>query len=193
MIVRKERKNNRRCPTFVLLVAISIDGKITNGTEEGSGWTSKEDKRIFHRELDRCDVAVMGRKTFQAIERPLTPRNRIVFSMQKTFSRSLPRRQAGAECEHVIQGDVGSLNRLIQKNEWGRIAIVGGTQVYDWFLEHDLVDEMYVTIEPVIFGSGRPFTETRFPTIKRFTLLSSKKLNKDGTSVLHYIAHKDQN
>ncbi|PIQ68847.1 MAG: hypothetical protein COV91_02120 [Candidatus Taylorbacteria bacterium CG11_big_fil_rev_8_21_14_0_20_46_11] len=179
MIVKKEKRNSRKRPTFVLLVAISIDGKITNGTKEGNGWTSKEDKRIFHQELDRCDVAVMGRKTFEAIERPLTPRNRIVFSMQKTFSRS-------SECEHVIPGDVRSLNRLIQKNAWGRIAIVGGTQVYDWFLEHDLIDEMYITIEPVIFGSGRPFTDTYHSLQKRFTLVSSKKLNKDDTLLLHY-------
>ena len=69
-------------------MAISLDGRITDGAEEGSEWTSREDKAFFHRELDRADVAVMGRKTFDAIVRPLTSRNRIVFSSSATFSHT---------------------------------------------------------------------------------------------------------
>ncbi len=72
----------------MLLAAVSLDGRITCGATEGSEWTSKEDKAFFQHELDRADALIMGRKTFEAIKRPLTPRNRIVFTRQHLFQCS---------------------------------------------------------------------------------------------------------
>lgn len=31
---------------FILIVAVSLDGRITQGTKEGTEWTSKEDQRF---------------------------------------------------------------------------------------------------------------------------------------------------
>ena len=175
---RKNVKGDKR-PTFVLLVAISIDGKITKGSKEGSEWTSKEDRTIFQRELYKCDATIMGRKTFEAIKRPLTPRNRIVFSHKKTFSHS-------AECENVFRGGAKELFALLDGKKWRRVAILGGTSIYDWFLKQNLVDEIYLTVEPVVFGAGKPFTASNHSIEQRFRLVSSKKLNEEGTILLHY-------
>lgn len=166
-------------PHFVLIAAMSLDGKITDGMKEGSEWTSKEDKKFFAHELDRVDAVVMGRKTFDAIKRPLTPRSRIVFSRQKTFRHS-------AECQNVFSGSAAELLRLLRKNRWNRIAIVGGTSIYDWFLARNLVDEMYLTLEPLVFGDGKPLSSKKLHLQKEFKLVSARKLNSQGTLLLHY-------
>ncbi len=168
-----------RQPNFILLAAISLDGKITTGRKEGSEWTSKEDKVFFRHELDRADAVVMGRKTFEAIKHPLTSRNRLVFSRRKIFSHS-------AECQNIFGGSAAELLRLLGQNGWHRIAIVGGTAIYDWFLKRDLVDEMYLTLEPLVFGNGKPLVSRRLNLPRKFRLASVKKLNARGTLLLHY-------
>ncbi len=190
------RKNIR--PKFVLFAAVSLDGRITAGKTEGSAWTSKEDKSFFQRELDRADVAVMGRKTFDAIRRPLTPRNRIVFTRssfaeQKLlgFTRSRPfcysqEQQNGQGATICFSGTRQGLLTVLHERGWHRVAIVGGTSIYDWFLKRNLVDEIYLTLEPVIFGSGKPLTAQSLTHLSRFKLASTKRLNRYGTLLLHY-------
>ena|SRR3989338_1173986 len=174
-------KGGRR-HTFVFVVAVSIDGRITQGRKEGSTWTSKEDKVFFQSELNRADAVVMGRKTFLAIKRPFTSRNRIVFTHNTT---SL---QTGV-CKDVVlfSGSEGRLFKLLNKKCWKRVAVVGGTSIYDWFLKRDIIDEIYLTIEPVIFGTGKPFVLNVLSITSRFRLKSVQKLNSSGTLLLHYL------
>lgn len=183
---------------FTLLAAVSLDGRITRGASEGSGWTSKEDKAFFRRELDSANAVIMGRKTFQAIKRPLKPRNRIVFTRSSFVKQKLPR----VTRQHLFQysqefenrsdkliGFCGSLERLrgiLKKYDWKRIAVVGGTSVYDWFLKQDSIDEIYLTLEPVILGTGKPFSSRKLYTQAKFKLISVRKLNSQGTLLLHY-------
>ncbi len=176
----KHRSVRIKRPTFILVVAVSLDGKITNGKKEGTEWTSKEDQKFFRGELDRADAVILGRKTFEAIPRPLTPRNRIVFSHTKTFSHS-------AECKNVqvFGGTSATLLLLLKKMHWNRVVIAGGTSIYEWFLKNKLVDELYLTLEPVVLGSGKPLINEANIT-ENWTLASTRKLNKKGTLLLHY-------
>ncbi|MEK7169840.1 MAG: dihydrofolate reductase family protein [Patescibacteria group bacterium] len=176
-----ERKNKRQL--FILYAALSLDGRITDGRKEGSDWTSREDKKFFQSELDKADVVIMGRKTFEAIKRPLTPRNRIVFTRS---SSSVIFLKKGIQNRIPFSGTPAQLHRLLREQQWTRIAIVGGTSIYDWFLKRTLVDEMYLTLEPVAFGSGKPFTNQNLRHPTRFRLFSIKKLAKQGALVLHY-------
>lgn len=176
----KHRPVRIKRPTFILVVAVSLDGKITNGKKEGTEWTSKEDQKFFRGELDRADAVILGRKTFEAIPRPLTPRNRIVFSHTKTFSHF-----AEYQNVKVFKGGENKLLTLLQKMRWKRIVIAGGTEIYEWFLHHKIVDEIYLTVEPVTVGSGKPFL-SNFRTMSNWQLTSVKMLNSRGTVVLHY-------
>jgi len=171
-----------REPVFILIAAVSLDGRITVGEKEGSEWTSKEDKKFFQAEMDRADAVVMGHKTFDAIKRPLKPRNRIVFSRSPLVKGVPDAERAGVV---VFVGPPKKLLTLLQERSWHRITIVGGTQIYDWFLKHSLVDEIYLTLEPVVFGSGRPLFSQNLRNLSPYRLTSIKKLNKQGTLLLH--------
>ena len=169
---------------FTLIAAVSLDGRITRGSKEGSEWTSAEDKEWFCRELDRYDAVIMGRKTFDAVKLPLTPRNRIVFTHTQLFCCSQEHQHNG--CAAAFFGSAGKLRKLLASQNWTRIAVLGGTSIYNWFLKRRLVDEMYLTVEPVIFGSGRPLTSKHLKSPSRFRLVAVRKLNQRGTLLLHY-------
>ncbi len=165
---------------FILIAAISLDGRITDGKNEGTEWTSKEDQRFFRSELDKADAVILGRKTFETIPRPLTPRNRIVFSRSTTFQHS-------EECWNVVAfgGAKSKLLKLLNEKSWKRVVIAGGTEIYAWFLKNRLVDEIYLTLEPVIFGAGKALlAEGNYGG--NWSLTSSRKLNKTGTLLLKY-------
>jgi|SRR3989338_5116568 len=182
-------------PKFTLLAAVSLDGRITRGGTEGSAWTSPEDKKWFRRELARYDAVLMGRRTFDAaclrrgrrgrqVRRPLVPRNRIVFTQTQLFCCSQEHQHN--RCTTAFFGGAGKLRKLLASQNWTRIAIVGGTSIYDWFLKRGLVDELYLTFEPVIFGKGKLFSARFSKSPRVFRLASMKKLNREGTLLLHY-------
>lgn len=175
-------------PEFILVVAVSLDGKITNGRNEGTEWTSKEDKKFFYEELDRADVIVLGRKTFEVIARPLTPRNRIVFTRKRLFSNSQEFKNKTGEMV-AFSGSPKKLLSCISRHGWWRILIAGGGSLYAWFLKNKLVDEIYITLEPLVLGSGKPFLSS-LASATSWVLMSVKKINEKGTILLHYKASK---
>lgn len=172
-------------PKFILLAAVSLDGRITRGNEEGTEWTSMDDKRFFERELDNFDAVIMGRGTFEAIEPPLKPRNRIVFTHSPLFQSSVEHWNSAGPIV-PFSGTSARLLKLLKMHGWKRVAILGGTSIYDWFLKRGLIDEMYLTLEPVIFGTGKALASVALESLTTFKLLSTKKLNSQGTLLLHY-------
>src|SRR3989339_55508 len=78
-----------------------------------------------------------------------------------------------------------SLKKIITKNKYKKICVLGGTQIYSYCLEHDFIDELYLTIEPLTFGLGLSLFETK--KTSQWRLKSSKQLNKHGSILLHYI------
>ena len=182
--MKKQGRNLR----FTLLAAVSLDGRITRGNKEGSDWTSREDHQWFQKKLDDFDVIVMGRKTFEVIKRPLKPRNRIVFTQTQLFCCSQEHQHN--RCTTAFFGGAGKLRKLLASQNWTRIAVLGGAQIYDWFLKRNLISEMYLTLEPVVFGSGRPLASVSPHKSPAFRLVSVKRLNRQGTLLLHYRHYK---
>ena len=70
------------------------------------------------------------------------------------------------------------------------MAVLGGGRVYRFMLENGFLDEIFVTIEPLIFGRGKEMFIGGTRTA-RTHLLSIRRLNRTGTLLLHYqINHK---
>ena len=65
------------------------------------------------------------------------------------------------------------------------VAVLGGGAVYRFMLENKLLDEIFVTIEPLIFGRGKEMFVGGTRTA-RVSLLSVKRLNRTGTLLLRY-------
>lgn len=155
-----------------LIAAQSLDGFIGKDENHAAFWTSKEDKVRFVELTKRAGVVVMGSKTFKTLPRPLKERVNIVYSRSKEFE--------GAE---TTQDEPLVLLKKLEERGFKEVAICGGNQIYTMFMEAKVVDTIYLTIEPKIFGAGVPlFNEPILHDVK----LVGGNVTEGGTVLLEY-------
>ncbi len=139
---------------ITLIAAISADGKIAQSSNHLSlDWTSKEDTRFFVEKTKEVGAVVMGRKTFETIGRPLKDRRTIVMSSTGGSETEKFEGRDGVEWTRETPAEL--VARLSAKGLAG-LAVCGGATVYSQFLAAGLVDELFLTVEPVLFGAGVP-------------------------------------
>jgi dihydrofolate reductase len=166
-------------PTIIAIAAVTIDGKIARHSGHFPDWTSPEDKIFFHSLLSQSDAVVVGNNTFKTAEEPLSKRNCIVFT--RTV-RDVERR--GANLLFYNADGPSSLEAILGPYRF--VAVLGGTRIYSHFLKRDFIDDLHLTIEPIVFGGGLDLFKHEFAVTKRFRLVSVRPLNQEGTVLLHY-------
>lgn len=169
-------------PRYIAFVAASVDGRISLSSKHPPQWTSKEDWNFFQKSLACIDAVVVGRNTYQSVAERLRKRNTFVLS---SCPKALTRR---GTVTFVNPAKV-NLSKLL--GSYKSVAVVGGGTVYRFMLENKLLDEIFVTVEPLIFGRGKEMFigGTRTARVK---LLSVKRLNRTGTLLLHYQINHQQ-
>jgi dihydrofolate reductase len=170
--------------TTVGMVAMSLDGCITRHAGEGTAFASREDQIHFRRALAEFDCSVMGSGSFEAhrtaILAALGPqRLRIVLTGSQAKYADL--RQTG-RLEFRQAAPAGILEELAALGRT-RCAVLGGARVYTDFIRAGLMDELWVTLEPLAFGAGRRLFEGEIDF--GFTLLGCAALSAD-TLLLKY-------
>lgn len=155
-----------------IVAALSADGFISHDTDEMADWTSKEDKKLFVELTKRAGVLVMGGATYRTIGRPLPGRKNIVYT----------RRPIDGDVEVTQEAPQALVRRLAQEG-YDELAVCGGRSIYEMFLAAGVVDELYLTIEPVLFGSGIKLCELAVDMPLK--LLDSRLLN-ENSMLLHY-------
>lgn len=180
----------------IFLIAVtSMDGFIADDpSQRSTDWTSKADKKLFKEITQRAGVLVMGRKTFATIGRPLKNRLNVVYT-NKTKPELLKEfnLEAGENPDSLLQTTKLSIKELIKELEnqgFDQVAVGGGASVFSQFLASGVVDEIYLTIEPVIFGQGINLFDQVFE--KKLQLIELKQLNDQGTTLLHYKLDREE-
>ncbi len=136
-----------------LIAAISVDGFIAQDPSVASTtWTSEEDKKWFVEKTKEYGVVVMGRKTYETFNRPLPGRILIVLSGHAPALLNPDDLKPGA----VVHTSLGPSELVKTLSEMGfdKLAVGGGASVYSAFVQANLVDTFYLTIEPILFGQG---------------------------------------
>ncbi|MEK7156449.1 MAG: dihydrofolate reductase family protein [Patescibacteria group bacterium] len=163
----------------IAIAAVTIDGKIALDAGHFSDWTSPEDKDFLHEMLDKSDVIVVGNNTYKTAIGPLSKRNCIVFTASVATSER--------KSDTLAYCNPASSDCIPLMRKYEKVAVLGGTQTYTWFLENDLLDELYLTIEPIVFGRGLNLFESTEDVLAKFHLESTKPLNEKGSVLLHYL------
>lgn len=163
---------------ITLLSAMSVDGRIATDRDQLTDWTSAEDKRFFVLKTKEAGVVIMGRRTFQTIGEPLPERLNVIMTRQEPPFDDVP---GVLECTNQSPSAVV---RSLESRGYTEAVVVGGREIYSAFLEADLVTDIYVTVEPLIFGSGVPLVEGIAP--KKLQLMSAEKLGEQSV-LLHYV------
>lgn len=171
-------------PMKVILAAVcSLDGKITKWQGNlASDFASLEDQELFSQIKLQNNLLIMGSNTYDAVSpKPEKERLRIVLTsnLKKYQKFEIP-----GQLEFVKL----SLNDVIsslEKRGYKQALLVGGGKLTTSFLRENLVSEIWLTLEPVIFGLGKVLIDLEKLDIK-LQLLEFKKLNSQGTLFLKY-------
>jgi len=173
---------------LTLIAAQSLDGFITRHDTPGSNFASAEDRRFFREALRSFDCCVMGAVTYR------TARDTIRASLMPDRLRVVITRSPEKYASDVISGKLefactppAQLVADLRQRGCQYCAILGGSQIHSLFLEAGLIDELWLTIEPQLFGEGTPLLARR--AAAKLTLLSSQNL-APNTLLLKYRVEK---
>lgn len=127
-------------------MAITLDGKIAKDSDHFPDWTGKADKKFFMERTKKAGCLVMGSKTFDTIGRPLPGRKNVIMTRSKR----------GSEWDNLIftsQNPAEIINDL-EKEGYDEVILGGGAQINSLWAEAGLIDEILLTVSPLIFGTG---------------------------------------
>jgi dihydrofolate reductase len=134
---------------IVCFIACSLDGYIAR-TDHGIDWLFTDQDYGYTPFYVSVDTILMGRKTYdltkQFGEYPYKGKQSYV------FTKHSPARDPHVTFVSDISPFVHKLLAANGKDIW----LVGGGEVLQFFLEHDLLDELVISIHPVLLGKGIP-------------------------------------
>ena len=167
----------------ILVMVSSLDGKITRGDDPDIyTWTSKEDGTYFRKLLDEYTLIVMGRKTFEAANpKPQRGKLRIVVTSNVNAYKD---KEVLSQLEFTNE-PVKKLVKRLADDGYETLLLVGGGGLNTSFFKDNLVDELWLTLEPKILGKGKMIVEPE-PLNVQMHLASFEKLNDNGTLLLKY-------
>ena len=127
----------------------SIDGFITSDESNSLAWRTSEDREWFAKTIRLFDASIVGRKTYDSVGKPTVGRRRLVFTRDPELLAS-PNENNRSYCFCSPEASVQRLKSEGHTN----VAILGGNEIYSQFIVASCIDELWITIHPVILGSG---------------------------------------
>jgi len=167
-----------------LIAAMTLDGYIGRSeTDRSFDWTTPEDKAEYVAKIKQAQHLVLGAKTLKTVQKfPLGTvchvytRQPLDFKTEGLSSAAsyLPTNAAPEVlvAELVAQGV-------------SQLAVCGGASIYQQFLAAGVVTKIYLTVEPILFGSGIKLFGAATAG-KKLQLVSSRQLNDSGSLWLEY-------
>lgn len=165
----------------IALAAVTVDGKISRSDTELVNWTSKEDKQFFAQTTKEAGVIVLGKKTFDTFSKPLPGRLHIVLTKHP---------EVHANIEGVVEYTNKTTREILDmlgKRGFETVIIAGGAQIYTLFLKEKCLDEVWLTIEPKIFGTGVPLFTEELQTL--LNLIEYKQLTENVLLVKYKVSN----
>lgn len=129
-------------------MAATLDGKIGKTSDHLTNWTSQADKKNFVEETKKTGVIIIGNSTYQTIGKPLPDRLNIILSRNADESKNIP-----GSLEFTNKPPQEVLKNL-EKRGFKNVILGGGATINGIFLKANLIDELWLTLEPKIFGAG---------------------------------------
>lgn len=169
-----------------LYIAMSLDGYIAdrNGTVDwlhGQG-SDEENMDTYSAFIKNIDTVVMGWNTYHQVATELSPEEWVYQGLTSYVitHRELP----STDNIKFVQDNPCQIVRRLKQEPGKGIWICGGSNVIQPLLQNGLIDEYYISVIPVILGSGiRLFEE--IPNEIKLRLVGSQTYN--GIMELVYV------
>lgn len=165
---------------ITMMMVESIDG-ITSRQDGKSvkSWSSKEDGLLLQKEIRNSDVLIMGRRSFKQSFTNLTKAPIYVLTTDFNLLNNSTKQVIFTNKEPT------ELIHELKQRKFKNILLLGGQVTNTNFLLQGLVDNVKLTIEPKMFGTGLPLMSYSKTNIK-LKLTNIEQLNSQGTIRLCY-------
>ena len=161
---------------LIVIMAMTVDGKIGISDDHFPDWTGKADKRLFKETTMKAGAVIMGSKTFDTIGKPLPGRKNIVMTRtpQHRFQR-----------ENLIFTSKTPKEILeeLALDGFYEVILAGGATINTLFAASGLINDIIVTYAPKIFGQGLSLFSG---AVSMDLKLKDLKLLEDGAICAHY-------
>lgn len=168
----------------ILYMGITINGLIAK-PDGDSQWTSEEDLKGFYEHSKAAGNLVMGKHTFDETVKygyfPFSDALNVVLTKE-------PIQNAWGDRALFLDATPEESLKTLKERGFETVFLIGGGFLNTAFMEKGLIDEIYLDVEPLVFGRGIPvFREGNFE--RWLELIEVKKLNTN-TVQLHYRVKK---
>lgn len=162
-----------------IIAAITLDGFIGRDASQVSiDWTSPEDSKMYRRVTKEAGVTIYGSRTFDTIRRGLPGRKTIVVT-------SHPEKYTGIEGVETTSDSPAEIIERLEREGQEQVAVCGGASIYHQFMQAGLVDELYITVEPLVFGTGISLFSDKLET--KLQLTEVKHLNQNTLQLFYKV------
>ena len=173
----------------ILIFVSTLDGKVTKwGSPHVKLWTSHQDQDYYKKVWNESRLIIMASGTFKPKSFKSSPNHLLIIMTRhpdKYKSLELP-----GQIEFTNESPVELAARFKSKGH-KQMLVVGGPHVATSFLKEQLIDELWLTIEPKIFGTGGNFATDENLDIN-LRLIHFEKVNEQGTLITKYAVLKNE-
>jgi dihydrofolate reductase len=167
----------------IVYIAMSLDGFIAKQDDDISFLSAMEEPGQdygYGDFISTIDTVILGRRTYDKVLSfgiPFPHANKQTYVFTMTPAPSQPNLQ-------FYNGDAGELINTLKQQPGSNIFIDGGAEIVHLFLQHQLVDELIISIIPVLLGSGISLFKQGRP--QETLVLNSTVSFPKGLVQLHY-------
>lgn len=165
----------------ILYMAISANGMIAKGDDDTS-WISQDEWDSYSRAVRQAGCLIVGRRTYTILtKQPEFAELKDVQLMVVThqdFKTLAPNHFVAHSPREALE----------QLRDFKEVVVAGGGQLNAAFLAENLIDEIFLDVEPIVLGRGIPlFKGQDFE--RKLKLIGQKKIS-DNEVQLHYRVQK---
>ena len=138
-----------------IFIATSVDGYIAKPNDDLSflKLVEKEGEDYGYAKFtETIDTLIIGRKTYDYVVREIGSSHYDNGDREVYIITRNPRPKVGRT--NFYTGDPGDLVRQLKSGEGKDIYCDGGAEVIHELLKQDLIDEMIISIVPILLGNG---------------------------------------
>lgn len=129
--------------------AVTLDGNIAKA-DGNSDWPTETDGNQFHELIRKCGCVIVGKNTFEQYKGEVFP---VEGAITFVWTHS-PQDSEKTEGVEYISGSPSEVAQAIERRGYEECVLAGGSITNDAFVSAGLVDEITVTIYPLLFGTG---------------------------------------
>jgi dihydrofolate reductase len=158
---------------ITLYMAITADGFIAT-SDGNSDWVTEEDGQLFEQKILEVGCLFVGNNTFTQFYNDLYPVNGIP---NIVLSKNSSNQSDDHKNVHFVDSVSSALDRL-KELKLNQALLIGGGITNGAFLSEGFIDEIILSVYPLIFGKGIKLFENTKKTLN-LMLLNTKELSND--------------